>query len=107
MAAAAISALVLSACGDDDDGGGGGTGGGGNEATTVKIGFMGDLTGENSGIVIPPRNGAQMAIDEYNATNPSTKIELKQYDSQGVPEQATALAQQALNTDKIVGLVGP
>jgi branched-chain amino acid transport system substrate-binding protein len=105
MAAAAISALVLSACGDDD--GGGDTGGGGNQAASVKIGFMGDLTGENSGIVIPPRNGAQMAIDEYNATNPATKIELKLYDSQAAPEQATALAQQAINTDKIVGLVGP
>ena len=106
MAAAAISALVLSACGSDDNGGGG-TGGGGNQAASVKIGFMGDLTGENSGIVIPPRNGAQMAIDEYNATNPATKIELKLYDSQAAPEQATALAQQAINTDKIVGLIGP
>jgi branched-chain amino acid transport system substrate-binding protein len=95
------ASLALAACGDDDGGGGGG------EATTVKIGFMGDLTGENSGIVIPPRNGAQLAIDEYNATNPDTRIELVPYDSQGVPEQATALAQQAINTDKIVGLIGP
>ena len=108
VAAAAASALVLSACGGDDgDGGGGGGTGGGNQAATVKIGFMGDLTGENSGIVIPPRNGAQMAIDEYNATNPATKIELVPYDSQGAPDQATALAQQAINTDKIVGLIVP
>jgi branched-chain amino acid transport system substrate-binding protein len=68
---------------------------------------MGDLTGENSGIVIPLRNAAQLAFEEYNATNPTTKIEMVEYDSQGVPEQATALAQQAINTDKIVGLVGP
>jgi len=109
MAAAAISALVLSACGGNDNsgGGGGGGGGGGSQPASVKIGFMGDLTGENSGIVIPPKNGAQMAIDQYNATNPKTKIELKPYDSQGVPEQATALAQQAINQDKIVGLIGP
>src|ERR671911_1179879 len=105
MAAAAISALVLSACGGDDDGGD--TGGGGDQAANVTIGFMGDLTGENSGIVIPPRNGAQMAIDEYNATSPATKIELVPYDSQGAGEQATGLAQQAINTDKIVGLIGP
>lgn len=105
VAAAAASTLVLSACGGDDNGGGGG--GGGDQPASVKLGFMGDLTGENSGIVIPPRNGAQLAIDEYNATNPATKIELVPYDSQGVPEQATALAQQAINRDKIVGLVGP
>ena len=105
VAAAAAAALVLSACGGDDDGGG--DTGGGDQPATVKIGFMGDLTGENSGIVIPPKNGAQMAIDEYNATNPATKIELVPYDSQGAPDQATALAQQAINTDKIVALVGP
>jgi branched-chain amino acid transport system substrate-binding protein len=106
MAAAAVSALVLSACGNDSDGGSD-SGGGSSSASTVKIGFMGDLTGENSGIVIPPRNGAQMAIDQYNATNPATKIQLVPYDSQAAPEQATALAQQAINTDKIVGLIGP
>lgn len=107
VAAAAASTLVLSACGGDDNGGGGTPAGGGDKPASVKLGFMGDLTGENSGIVIPPRNGAQMAIDEYNATNPATKIELKEYDSQAAPEQATALAQQAINTDKIVGLIGP
>src|SRR5829696_2206928 len=109
-AALAAAGLMLAACG----GGGGGEetggapgGGGSAAATTVKIGVMGDLTGENSGIVIPLRNAAQLAFEEYNATNPTTKIEMVEYDSQGVPEQATALAQQAINTDKIVGLVGP
>jgi branched-chain amino acid transport system substrate-binding protein len=106
--ALAATSLVLAACG----GGGGEQGGaapsGSSEAAkTVKIGLMGDLTGENSGIVIPLRNAAKLAIEDYNATNPSTKIELVEYDSQGVPEQATALAQQAIKTDKIVGLIGP
>jgi branched-chain amino acid transport system substrate-binding protein len=68
---------------------------------------MGDLTGENAGIVIPPKNGSQMAIDEYNATNPKVKITLKPYDSQGKPEQATPLAKQAVTQDKVVGMIGP
>ncbi|MPZ84337.1 MAG: ABC transporter substrate-binding protein [Actinophytocola sp.] len=97
--------LTLSACaGSGDDSSGSGDGGG---ATTVKIGFMGDLTGENSAIVIPPRNGAKMAFDEYNATNPDVKIEMVEYDSQGKPEQATVLVPQAVSQDKIVGLIGP
>jgi branched-chain amino acid transport system substrate-binding protein len=107
--ALATSSLVLAACGGG--GGeetGGAPGGGGSEAaTTVKIGVLGDLTGESSGIVIPLRNATQLAFEEYNATNPTTKIEMVEYDSQGSPEQATALVQQAINTDKIVGLVGP
>jgi branched-chain amino acid transport system substrate-binding protein len=105
--ALAASSLVLAACGGGEEGGGTAGGGASEAAGTVKIGVMGDLTGENSGIVIPLRNAAQLAFEEYNATNPTTKIEMLEYDSQGVPEQATALAQQAINTDKIVGLVGP
>jgi branched-chain amino acid transport system substrate-binding protein len=107
-AALAAAALVLAACGGGGEEPGGAPGSSGSQAaTTVKIGVMGDLTGENSGIVIPLRNAAELAFEEYNATNPTTKIEMVEYDSQGVPEQATALAQQAINTDKIVGLVGP
>jgi branched-chain amino acid transport system substrate-binding protein len=102
VAAAAMlaGALALTACG-----GGEAPAGGGGE--TLKIGFMGDLTGENSGIVIPPRNGAKMAIDEYNATNPAVKIEMVEYDSQGSADQAVPLIQQAYQQDKIVGLIGP
>lgn len=102
----AALALSVSACGGGGDEGGGG-GGGGAAPSSVTIGFMGDLTGENSGLQIPPHNGARLAIDEYNATNPKTKITLKEYDSQGKPEQATPLAKQAIQQDKIVGLIGP
>jgi branched-chain amino acid transport system substrate-binding protein len=95
--------LVLSACGE---GGGGASGGAGGGSGTIKIGFMGDLTGENSGIVIPPRNGATMAIDAYNATNPPRKVELVEYDSQGNPDQAVPLVTKAIQ-DGIVGMIGP
>jgi branched-chain amino acid transport system substrate-binding protein len=104
--ALAATSLLLAACGGGDEEQPA-AGGGGQAAETVKIGLLGDLTGENSGIVIPLRNAAQLAFEEYNATNPDTKIEMVEYDSQGFPEQATALAQQAINTDKIVGLIGP
>jgi branched-chain amino acid transport system substrate-binding protein len=100
-AAAVAGALMLAACG-----GGAPAGGGANSGQTLKIGFMGDLTGENSGIVIPPRNGAKLAVDEYNATNPTVPVELVEYDSQGSADQAVPLTQQAI-TDKVVALVGP
>lgn len=103
LAVSVVLALGASACGGKSDSGGGGGGGG----DTVTLGFMGDLTGENSGIVIPPKQGAQMAIDEYNATNPKVKIALKLYDSQGKGEQAVPLAKQAITKDKIAGLIGP
>ena len=98
---ATAASLVLSACA------GGTSSSGGGDASTLKIGFMGDLTGENSGIVIPPNNGAKLAIDEYNAKSPKVKIELKDYDSQGKPEQATSLIATAVGSDKITALIGP
>ncbi|MFJ7215662.1 branched-chain amino acid ABC transporter substrate-binding protein [Amycolatopsis sp. NPDC098790] len=101
LALAAATSLALAGCA------GGGSSSNSGDGSTLKIGFMGDLTGENSGIVIPPNNGAKLAIDEYNATNPSVKLELKNYDSQGKPEQATSLVQTAIGTDKITALIGP
>ncbi|MFB9889801.1 branched-chain amino acid ABC transporter substrate-binding protein [Planobispora takensis] len=100
--------LGLAACSSGSDTGTTPEGGSSAAAPgTIKIGFMGDLTGPNSGIVIPPRNGAKLVIDEYNKTNPAVKIELVEYDSQGDGSKAVALAQQAIKDDKIVGLVGP
>lgn len=101
IAVSAALALGASACGDSGSGNGGGKG------DSVTIGFVGDLTGENSGIVIPPKQGAQLAIDQYNATNPKVKINLKTYDSQGKGEQAVPLVKQAITKDKIVGMIGP
>lgn len=102
IAAGMAAALVLAGCAGE-----GGDSGDGGDTGTVKIGFMGDLTGENSAIVIPPYNGAKLAIDDYNATNPETKIELIKYDSQGKEDQATALSRKGDTDDKIVGLIGP
>lgn len=100
VAVSAALALSAVACGGDD----GDSGGNGNEVT---IGFMGDLTGTDSGLVIPPKQGALLAIEQYNATNPKVKIKFKTYDSQGKAEQATSLALGAVKNDKIAGLVGP
>ncbi|MEU9885765.1 branched-chain amino acid ABC transporter substrate-binding protein [Sphaerisporangium sp. NPDC051011] len=97
----------LAACGGDSGSGSGGDSSGSTAPSVLKIGFMGDLSGENSGIVIPPSNGAQLAVDEYNATNPKVKVEMIKYDSRADATTAVSLAQKAIKTDKIVGLVGP
>jgi len=96
------ASLALAACSSSGSSPSSSAGGGGN----VKIGFMGDLTGANKALGINIRNGAKLAIDQYNATNPATKITLVEYDSQGDPKQASSLAPKAVD-DGIVGLVGP
>ncbi len=106
-AAAALALVALGTAGCSSDSAEQGSGSSGAPAgESVKIGFMGDLTGPNKALGINIRNGAVLAIDQYNATNPANPIELIDYDSQGDPKQATALAPKALD-DGIVGLVGP
>lgn len=101
----AIGALVFSgaACKADS----GSEAGGGKAACDLKIGFFGALTGDAAGLGIHMRNGTQLAIEQYNAENKDCQVKLEQYDSQGDPAKAPALAQQAVGDSKVVGIIGP
>jgi branched-chain amino acid transport system substrate-binding protein len=102
-------ALALTACGtsggDDEE-----AASGGSEAGTcedVAIGFFGALTGSAANLGINIRNGAQLAVDQFNEENADCQVGLEEYDSQGSPEQATGLATQAIGDDTVIGIVGP
>src|SRR6478672_9088291 len=98
----AVAALALSACG--------GTSGSGDTSSApseVKIGFFGALTGDAANLGQNIKKGAQLAIDQYNATSPKTKITLVDYDSQGNPDQAPGLAKKAIDDKAVIGIVGP
>lgn len=98
-------ALVLAACGG---GGNGGTSsGGGGCDNGVKLGFFGALTGDNAALGINIRNGVQLALNQYAATNPKCKVTLAPFDSQGSESAAPGLAQQAINDKQVVAIVGP
>jgi branched-chain amino acid transport system substrate-binding protein len=97
-------ALVLAACGG---GGNGGSSGGGGCENGVKLGFFGALTGDNAALGINIRNGVQLALNQYAATNPSCKVTLAPFDSQGSESAAPGLAQQAINDKQVVAIVGP
>ncbi|MGH8884202.1 MAG: branched-chain amino acid ABC transporter substrate-binding protein [Egibacteraceae bacterium] len=106
IALACALVVLAAACG-----GGGPSAAGGDGACPqggVAIGFFGALTGPNSpqlGINI--RNGARLAIDQYNAASPACTVELVEFDSQGDPAQAPALAQKAVADQRVVAIVGP
>jgi branched-chain amino acid transport system substrate-binding protein len=103
----ATAALGLSACGgtSNDNGGGGGTSAG--AACDLKLGFFGALTGPAAGLGINIEKGVELAIDQYNQVNPDCQVKLETYDSQGDPTQAGPLARQAVDDDKVIGIVGP
>lgn len=122
-------ALVAAACGGDDgDAGADTTAAGGSSETTaaggsdttaaasgvtcdgVKLAFMGALSGDNGALGQNMVDGAQLAIDEFNAANPNCQVQFDdstKFDSQGDPAQATPLADKVVGDTDIIGLIGP
>jgi branched-chain amino acid transport system substrate-binding protein len=105
--------LVLGACGDDGEDGGEETeedaagSGEGVECEGIAIGFFGALTGANANLGLNMVRGAKLAVEEFNEANPNCEVELKEFDTAGSPDQAPALAQQAVGDTELIALVGP
>ncbi len=126
-------ALVGAACGDDDDestsattaaatattaasGGATTSAAGGAEGAIIPTGvtcsptsiaFFGALTGSAANLGINIKNGAELAVNEFNKGNPNCKVTLVQLDSQGSPDRAPDLAKQAIDDKAVIGVVGP
>lgn len=101
---ALASALVVgaSACSSSDD-----DASGSGDKCGLKIAFFGALTGDAANLGINMKNGAKLAVEQYNAKNPDCKVELVEKDSQGDEKQAAGLAREVVKDKKIVGVVGP
>ncbi|GAB3445859.1 branched-chain amino acid ABC transporter substrate-binding protein [Phycicoccus ginsengisoli] len=99
------AALALSACGGTS--GGTSSAGGGGKACDYKVGFFGALTGDAANLGINIKNGAELAVNQYNAKHSDCKVTLVSFDSQGDPAIAPGLAQKAVTDKKLVGIVGP
>ena len=76
---------------------------------TVKIGFMGDLTGSNSSLVVGSRDGAKLAFKLANeAGDLPVNIEFVILDNKEAKEDTAApLAQQLINDPAVIGVIGP
>jgi ABC-type branched-subunit amino acid transport system substrate-binding protein len=106
-AVAMAASMVLAACGSDDkqSSSGGETSGG--DKKTVAIGFVGPLTGDNANLGINIRDGMKVALEEWNAKSTKYKYEMKQFDTQGLPEQAPGQKDKYVPDESIIGIVGP
>jgi branched-chain amino acid transport system substrate-binding protein len=82
----------------------------GAEPDIVKIGFVGPLTGPVARVGKDLQNGAQLALDEENARNPTVggkpvKFVLDVQDDQADPRIAIQVAQKLVD-DGVVGVIG-
>jgi len=91
-----VLALLLSACG------------GAKPATTVKVAILAPLSGPVPTFGVSTRDGAMMAIDEWNAKGGvlGLPIEAIVEDSQCTPDPAVAAANKVVDTDKVHYIVG-
>lgn len=94
-------ALTATACGtsggDSDESTAGG-------ACSVKLAFLGPLTGDYASLGLNIVNGANLALKEYEG---ECKVEIVKKDSQGDPEKAKPLALEIAKDKSVVGVIGP
>src|SRR5215468_8119208 len=84
--------------------------GGAQSQQVAKIGFASPLTGPQANYGKDNQNGAQLAIDELNAQNPTVggkpvKFQLQAEDDQADPKQGPLIAQKLVDA-KVAGVVG-
>lgn len=84
------------------------SGGAGGAGKTYKIGFEGPLSGDNAQLGINEKNGAQLAVDQANASGKfKFKIQLAESDDGGDPAKSPAAATTLQQDNAVLGVVGP
>ncbi len=75
---------------------------------TVKLGFLGALTGSVANYGIPGQKGMQMAIDELNAKGGilGKQVEGIYYDNKGESSEIANITTKYITVDKVSALIG-
>jgi branched-chain amino acid transport system substrate-binding protein len=73
---------------------------------TVRIGFLGDLTGTGGQLGRDIESGEKLAISQFDAVDPPVKVALDPVDTAGDANRAKAGAVR-LAVDRVVAVVGP
>jgi len=106
---AVLFVLVLSACGGGEESSSSdadaSSGDGGGEIS-AKIGVVSFITGSGAAYGEAITSGLELAQEEINAQG-DVHIELLIEDSAGEADQALSAAQKLMNSEDIIGLIGP
>ena len=107
IAVAGIAAMALTGCGSSNNSSDNTAGSTGGDCGNYNLAFMGALTGDAGALGVNMLNGVKLAVDEYNQKHADCKVNIKDFDSQGSPDKAPALATEIVQDSSIVGLIGP
>lgn len=108
-AAAALSAaVVLASCAPaSSTGAEGGSGGGDSSGDTIKIGYIGPLTGGSASLGVPAQHGFELAVEHLNASGElDREIELISVDDEADPTKSAAAAQRMIDEDNVIAVLG-
>lgn len=73
---------------------------------TVKLGFLGSLSGEGQAVGDSVENGEKLAISQFDAVNPPVKAALDPFDTASDPVRARTGASR-MAADRVVAVIGP
>ena len=82
---------------------------GGSKGDTIKLGWMGSLTGEQAAYGICESQTLKMMVEEKNAAGGilGKQIELICYDTKGDAQEAVNVAKRLCAQDKVCAIIGP
>lgn len=106
-ALAGLSLLATACGGDDSDTSSEGTDAPSGEVAEYAIAYVGPLTGDAANLGVLIRDGAKVAVEQFNEANDDIQVELLEFDTQGDPAQAPGQFDKYVADDKILGIVGP
>ena len=121
---AAAAALAMSACAARDQGGSSGAttaaaaapsqaanaanpaGDGKAVCSGVSLAYAGTINGSSAALGQNILRGADLAVKQHNQANPNCQVTLKQFDTQGKPDQAPGIVTQVISEADIIGVIG-
>ncbi|MFC4803793.1 ABC transporter substrate-binding protein [Filifactor villosus] len=111
VATTMLAATLLSGCGNGDGGGAAAPGGGeGNtSADTIKIGWIGAVTGDQAVWGTAEKQTLEMLIEQTNADGGilGKQVELVAYDTRGDVTEAVNATKRLTTQDNVIGIIGP
>lgn len=107
IAAIALTvSAALAGCAPAASGGDAGSGDGAS-SDTIKIGYIGPLTGGSASLGVPAQHGFELAVQHLNDSGElDRKIELVSVDDEADPTKSAAAAQRMIDEDDVVAVLG-
>lgn len=106
-AAAVTTAVVLAGCAPASSTGASSDGGNAPAGDTIKIGYLGPLTGGSASLGIPAQHGFELAIEHLNASGElDHELELVSVDDEADPTKSAAAAQRMVDDGEVIAVLG-